>query len=76
MFGSPAGSAHLPLVRKACRTERTQKAEEVLLGPVPDAMVEQPSRPGEPKGELQLCMPGLQESIHSLWKLEPQVLQS
>lgn len=37
---------------KAGTTDRWQKGKEVLLRPLPDEMVEQPSRPGAEKSKL------------------------
>ena len=54
--------------------QRMQKGKEVLLRPLPDEMVEQPSRPGAEKSKLRLRLPSVQEAFYGLWKREQEVL--
>ena len=63
-------------VCKCCGKAVPQTAgrKEVLLRPLPDEMVEQPSRPGAEKSKLRLHVSGVQKALYGLWKCEQEVL--
>ena len=45
-------AADVSVCKQSCSTDCWQKGKEVLLRPLPDEMVEQPSRPGAEKSKL------------------------
>ena len=64
----------MPTVRKTGAAAQGAPGEEILLGSLPDGLVEQPPGCGRPKGLLHAYLRILRKGVRKLWQQKPKIL--